>query len=236
MIVHDEGETYRLVSQEDHARLAADIVALYREELWHDLARRDDVLFAVREHDNGWREIDRAPALDEATRGPCDFVRAPPETRTGIWRRGTRRHFAERPYSSLLITRHALALSAAFRGVPAWAEMFDELDAQQRALVATTDPSPPGLRADQALLTAADVMSIAVCKRWPGAFSCGALTGSVRDEELRLCPFPLREPATVTVAFRRIDRRAYDSAAELKEAFEAAPRLEAGIALLPAGP
>ena len=236
MIVLDEGKTYRLISQPDHARLAPEIVGQYREEHWPAPDRRDDVLFAVREHDNGWMEIDRSPVLDASTRGPCDFPRAPQESRLDIWRRGSRRHVAERPYAALLITHHALTLHAAFRGAPGWRELFEELDARQRALIEATGSSPSGLASDYGLLAAGDMLSLAACKRWRVPFSCGGVTGTVLGDDLRLCPFPLREPARIAVACRRIEKREFTSEAELSAAFAGAPLQEVVVGLLPAGP
>ncbi|HEX2162583.1 MAG TPA: DUF3891 family protein, partial [Thermoanaerobaculia bacterium] len=74
MIVYDEGEAWRVVTQPDHARFAGELVALWRAHGVPEHPRRDDLLFAVREHDNGWREEDAAPSWNAAAGRPHDFL------------------------------------------------------------------------------------------------------------------------------------------------------------------
>ena len=65
MIVVRRGASLVLVTQSDHAHFAAELLSLWRLDGFPDHPRRDDILFAVREHDNGWREEDAVPRLDE---------------------------------------------------------------------------------------------------------------------------------------------------------------------------
>lgn len=77
MIVRDDGPFFLLIAQHDHARLARDIVAAIRTEPALETASRETILFATREHDNGWIEVDLAPTIDPATGRPCDFISGP---------------------------------------------------------------------------------------------------------------------------------------------------------------
>src|SRR6185436_12277599 len=108
MIVVDTGETFRLVTQPDHARFAADLLSLWPELAGHP--RRDDLLFATREHDNGWREADAAPRWDAGQGRPHDFLSLPEPERALLWRRGIGRFRASRPGAALLVAHHAAVL------------------------------------------------------------------------------------------------------------------------------
>ncbi len=77
MIVRDDGSSFLLITQPDHARLARDIVAAFRTEPALDTPSRDTILFATLEHDNGWIEVDAEPTIDPATGRPCDFIAGP---------------------------------------------------------------------------------------------------------------------------------------------------------------
>ena len=64
MIVTTAPPGSRLVTQSDHARLAADLLRLFRLPELLEHPRRELLLRAIAEHDNGWWETDAAPRLD----------------------------------------------------------------------------------------------------------------------------------------------------------------------------
>ena len=70
MIVVPEGATLLLVTQPDHAHLSGELLSLWRAGGLPENPRRADLLFAAREHDNGWREADAAPRWDAARGRP----------------------------------------------------------------------------------------------------------------------------------------------------------------------
>ena len=70
VIVVDKGDLLRVITQPDHARFAAELLSLWRADGLPEHPRREQLLFAVREHDNGWREADAAPWVDPATQKP----------------------------------------------------------------------------------------------------------------------------------------------------------------------
>ena len=73
MIVTAAPPGSRLVTQADHARLAADLLRLFRLPELLEHPRRELLLRAIAEHDNGWWEADAAPRLLAAV-GRLDFV------------------------------------------------------------------------------------------------------------------------------------------------------------------
>ena len=60
MIIRRKGTTPLLITQPDHAQLAATIMERWQEDGFPDSPRRAAILLAIREHDNGWREVDAA--------------------------------------------------------------------------------------------------------------------------------------------------------------------------------
>ena len=73
MIVTTAPPGSRLVTQSDHARLAADLLRLFRVPELVEHPRRELLLRAVAEHDNGWWEADAAPRLDAKRVSALDF-------------------------------------------------------------------------------------------------------------------------------------------------------------------
>ncbi len=104
-----------------------------------DHPRRAELLFAVREHDNGWREADAAPPRwDSERRQPHDFLTMPQAARIEIWERGVSRFAGEHPYAALLITRHARRLYSDRRGDEAWQGLLETLDELEQGLAEET--------------------------------------------------------------------------------------------------
>ena len=76
MIVRLVRDRILLIAQPDHAHVARTIM-----ESCVPLAarpRRDAILHAIGEHDNGWAEEDAAPIVDPETGSVGDFARLPP--------------------------------------------------------------------------------------------------------------------------------------------------------------
>jgi hypothetical protein len=64
MIIRADDSSLFLVTQPDHAALAARIMRRWTAAGFPEPPRRDDVLAAIDAHDNGWREVDAAPRAD----------------------------------------------------------------------------------------------------------------------------------------------------------------------------
>ncbi|HEX5758743.1 MAG TPA: DUF3891 family protein [Thermoanaerobaculia bacterium] len=222
MIVVDEGSSFLLVTQPDHARFSGELLSLWRADGLPAHPRRADLLFAAREHDNGWREADAAPRWDAARGRPHDFTSLPAADRVEIWERGVARYAGSRPYAALLIVRHALQLFGERRGDPGWEGLFALLDELAAELFATTGAGAEELAADYRFLDLADLASLAVCSHWLEPFRRHDLEGRPAPGRLALDPFPLAGATTFAVPCRRVPRRVYGGDADLGGALAAA--------------
>ena len=111
MIRRRSGDAFWLVTQDDHARLAA---ALAREFGNAHFARpepADKVIVAVAEHDKGWTLHDDRPTLS-AAKLPLDVFETPRQIEHPAWMESSRLATAIDPYVGLLVTLHQLHLSA----------------------------------------------------------------------------------------------------------------------------
>lgn len=230
MIVVDDPETWLLITQPDHAHFSAELLSLFRIGGLPEHPRRAELLFAVREHDNGWRETDAAPRWNAETGRPHDFLTLPREERIELWQRGTARYAGEHPCAAQLITRHALQLHQGRRGQDGWQEFLDSLDELHRGLAAETGMDGEG---DYPWLDLADLLSLGVCNRWREPFGRYGLQASLADGTLHLDPFPLAGSTAFRIPCRRIPRRAYRGDADLGGELAAARWEELAVRVAP---
>jgi len=106
----DEGAAWCLVPQIDHAHLAAEIAAHWRPLDHEEPAIREDLIAAVRHHDDGWRAFDAMARLDPVLGSPIAFYELPYGQDNHIWAQSIRAAEAWGPLPAYLVARHFLRL------------------------------------------------------------------------------------------------------------------------------
>lgn len=218
MIVTERGAEFLLFTQPDHAALAGALMALWRQDGLPDHPRREELLLAIREHDNGWREADAAPRIDIASGRPLTFHEVSPEDRLGIWQRGVRRFAAERPFAALLILRHANAIHKDYWNSAGWKEFGDELVELEGEIREASGISQLAVQDDYKFLELADTLSLGACGALGTNLSEGICSGYRFELELgriALIPFPFAGATTLNIACRTLTRKSFESAASL---------------------
>ena len=229
MIVTSTPFGSRLVTQSDHARLAAEMLRLFRLPELIDQPRRAVLLRAIAEHDNGWWEADSAPRLDESLTGALDFRALEPQLRREIWRRGVERFADESPYLAALIGTHSLRLLRRIQRRPQdppGAAFREEMEVRQSELLEASGETLASLALDDPWLEVADNLSLAVCTGEASFVSMPGWRAEVAGDrdtiELGLQPFHLAGSTSFELACRWLAPRRFSSAAELAGALAAA--------------
>lgn len=235
MIIYSESTELAVVTQTDHARFAGELLSLWRSDGLPDHPRRAELLFAAREHDNGWREADAAPTLDPGSGRPYDFLNLPDAERAEIWERGTLRFAERRPYAALLITLHALNVLGAMGGSKRWAALLGRLGERRTELLETSGAGAREAKADYRFIDLTDGLSLAACNRWNDPFERHGVRGRFDKEihTLYLNPFPLAGATTFQVPVRRIPKRAYAGDADLGGALASATWSDFAVRVAP---
>ena len=233
MLVARTDSGLRLVTQPDHARVAAEILSLWRADGLPHHPRRDDLLFAVREHDNGWQGGDAAPRVNAESGRPYDFLDLPDELRRELWEVATRRFGDERPAAAALITRHALEIHHDRRGEETWTGFFTALEERLAAQLEASGLAVEELEHDYAWLWAADGISLRACGALDDGFETAHARVQRRGAELELDPFPLAGATTFKIPCRYIPDRRYDSDTDLTIELASARWTELPVRLVP---
>lgn len=237
MIVSDDSDLLPphllLITQPDHAHFAAELLSLWRTNGLPAHPRRAELLFAVREHDNGWRETDSAPHWNPETGRPHDFLSLPRADRIELWERGVSRYAGEHPDAALLIVRHAINLHESRRGQAGWDDFMGLLDELRENLLETTGMPEEQLEEDYRWLDLADLLSLTACSRRPAAVERYGFRALLDDETLRLDPFPLAGATAFRVPCRRIPARPYRGHADLGSELAAARWQELAVRVAP---
>jgi hypothetical protein len=212
------------ITQPDHAALAAEAISYWQDDNFASHPRRDVILLAAREHDNGWMEEDAETHLDGDGR-PLDFVAVPAAIRQRIWPRAVARMAQRSTYAAALIAQHAIAVYSHTRTDPAWDQFFDRMTALRDSLLKQSGLPPATLAADYGFVNAADRISLAFCTGWREPLeSMGRriILGSRNMLEVMPDPFKGRR-VPLRISGRRLADRTYATATEFRAALESAP-------------
>ena len=216
MIVRLVEDALYLITQPDHARLAGTIMG-------HCVAlasrpRRDAILHAIAEHDNGWAEEDAAPTVNPTTGDVVDFVNAPLDVRHRVWSRGVSR-LAGDPWAAALVAQHAITVYDRFRSDAAWTPFFARMAGARDAMVRASGLPVDDLAADYAFVRLGDLISLTFCTGSTEAQGFGEWTVELVGTRVVITPdpfdgadIPIQITATVIAA------RRFDSDADLREA------------------
>jgi hypothetical protein len=163
VIVRPAHESIQLITQPDHAHLARRIM-----EHCVPLAavpRREAILHAIAEHDNGWTEEDAAPTVNPVTGRVTDFVSAPLSVRQTVWPRAIAR-LADDSWAAALVAQHAITVYDRFRPEAEWQPFFTEMEGARREMLLASGLPLEDLTTDYPFVRLADLISLTFCVGW----------------------------------------------------------------------
>ncbi len=162
-----------LINQHNHGKLAGTIIEHWGNQLFEAPDPFEEVIYAVREHDSGWQQWDKAPKICQETHYPANFLEMTTSDQRDIWSRSFSNH-SKHDYASALIALHfskfnkrsltknpndpvSKALEKEINGF-----VSDKL----RSLYGNGDELPLDMQINLKLVQAADIISLALCHGW----------------------------------------------------------------------
>lgn len=224
MLLQRRGDTLLFIPQRTHAALAATLMARWQLGGLPDNPRREAILTATREHDEGWAEEDAELHVGD-NGDPLDFVAVPPHVKHRIWPRATERvAAATSPYVAALIAQHALTVHAPLRQQPAWREFFARMERLRDGYLSRASPAEAeAASTDYSFVRIGDQLSLIFCNGWTTPMSGTGFSARLEGSTLRITPDPFGgQRVPMQVEARILPARAYESAADLRQTYETA--------------
>ncbi|MGH9308869.1 MAG: DUF3891 family protein [Vicinamibacterales bacterium] len=227
MLIQRRGGALLFVPQRTHAALAASLMSHWQLGGLADNPRREAILTATREHDEGWAEEDAELHVGD-NGDPLDFVAVPPHVKHRIWPRAAERvAAATSPYVAALVAQHALTVHAPLRPQPSWRDFFARMERTRDAYLSRAAPEEAAAAAnDYTFVRIGDQLSLIFCNGWTTPMSGTGFSAGLEGSTLRISPDPFggrRIPMQVEA--RTLPARSYESSADLRQTYEKAPSL-----------
>ncbi len=239
MIRRDEKDGWILINQHDHAGLSREIMKYWGDKQFSRTNLYNEVLFAIREHDNGWKEWDRSPKANPMNQYPMNFLEMNSSDQSEIWRRCFKRHSVEHPYTSALIALHFGKLNEkslnknSNNGVARTlqTEISDFVSDMLKINIPNFDLNslPKDIQVNLRLVQIADIISLTLCHGWytieikdaPLAYDSSVVTlnlKSVDGVDYVIAPYPFSESLIrLHVAGRRLNQKKFSNDNELRQ-------------------
>ncbi len=223
MIVRSATGCVHLITQPDHAALSRRVMGHWAPLV--EAARRDSILLAIGEHDNGWREPDANPAIDDTGR-VIDFVNAPADVKQPVWPRGVARLAAD-PYAAALVAQHAITVYDRFRGDREWDRFFLEMETARDHVLGLAGVSREELMRDYTFVRLGDLISLTFCTGWDEEQSYERWrVRRVDDTQVSVSPHDLDLPElAIEVDARELRGQPFRSAAEFHAVLSSAAKV-----------
>lgn len=177
MIRREEKEGWFLINQHDHAALSGQIMNYWGNDAFEPPHPQDEVLFAIAEHDNGWREWDSSPKVKAQTGFPMNFIEMDFPDQKTIWTRSYRRFSEDHPYASALVALHFRVFNQKIIDKNEGNSEARKLNLEMNKFIANSlnlkfsnsglPPLPKKAKINLRLVQVGDIISLALCHGWP---------------------------------------------------------------------
>ena len=244
-----------LISQIEHAHLAARLAEPWESSAFPPLEPRDELLWAIEHHDDGWRHWEERPQVDPMTGVPRSFMEMPAGDAIAIWTGSIDAAAAAGPLEAYVVAGHFVALAkraATWRKAApsrdATAEFIRSHEEQMHGWLANWQAVDRAGNTARRVQTALEYLQFFdALSLW---FCCAEATaaqelptpggGQLRlvpsdPEHISLTPWPMRSPSIeVEIVGRSVSAEHYPDSEELA----ASPSQPVSLrwALQPAGP
>jgi len=168
MIIREQDTHIIMIEQDDHAHISEEIIRKWSTLFFENDPHEDAVLYAVRNHDYGWKAFDLQPFWNDQTGLPFDFTTFPHRPKTVLYTKGVDDVQEVNPYAAALCSAHYMTFME--RGPKKEVQQYLK---KEQHRIDTILASIPGITKETfqthlAMLQFADNMSLYICVNDPG--------------------------------------------------------------------
>ncbi len=138
MIISENSDYYRMISQNDHGDLAGQFAAHWGNDRFDQLKPYQSMVLAAETHDNGWWDWDIYPSIDD-NGVPIPFTRTPREFRSNFYGKGIDNVIARDAYAGLIVSMHGVGLGQKRYGT--MPSMVERDDPYSQHFIAKREPT-----------------------------------------------------------------------------------------------
>ena len=164
MIVRKRTGSYVLIRQHDHGQISGEFARRWRRRP----APFESTLYAIANHDVGWKKLDETVRWDEVTGQPHSFVDYPVECKLRAYGEGLDFLEARDAYAACLCSMHYSSFVRDSEGASEMRFFEGEVRRQERLEGGMSEAELENLERNFRLLQTCDDLSLFVCLNAPG--------------------------------------------------------------------
>lgn len=167
LIVYERETDFVMIEQHHHAILSGELAGNWRNDLFMR-NHRQDVVFAITEHDRAWIALDATPLWNDAKQVPYSFLDLPSRLKLPHYQYGIDAVEHQNKYAALLCSHHYASFFHKSVDVAERQYYHYELHRQNRLRQAFGDVSDDEITIHVEMLKFFDRLSLYICLNEPG--------------------------------------------------------------------
>lgn len=242
MIRRENNGGWILITQHDHALLSGQVMSHWGNNSFVKPDPYDEVLFAIKEHDSGWKEWDSSPKINTDNGFPANFTEMSPHDQSVIWSKCYRSHSIHHPYASAITALHFSKFNRSnLKKDPdneqlklLQIDMRDFISKELKFNISNGKPEiiPEEIKVNLKLLQIGDIISLTLCHGWrsieiteaPIDYSGTQTTLKMQSEDglnYTISPYPFYESLLkFNILGKNLDRKSFLNNKELRDLIE----------------
>lgn len=239
MIRREKNCGWILITQHNHALLSGQIMAHWGNDKFVNPKPYDEVLFAIREHDSGWKDWDSNPKINTETGFPANFTEMSPHDQSVIWSKCYRTNSSDHPYASALTALHFSKFNSNNLKKDPENEQLKLLQLDMRDFISkvlnfnisngNANKIPDDIRVNLKMLQIGDIISLTLCHGWrsieitetPLDYKGSQTTLKMESDDglnYRISPYPFDKTSLeLRINGKNVNQKSFLNDDELKE-------------------
>lgn len=168
MIIREREDDFVMIEQMNHAQFAGDLMAQWKITLFQGEQLRKSVDYAIRMHDYGWENLDKAPFWNDKKQVPYSLFDFPKAPKIIFYTYGIDEVEKVDAYAALLCSRHYIQFFLKDTSKESKAFLKQEEERKERIIATLDNFDELVFNFHYALLALGDTLSVFACVNEPG--------------------------------------------------------------------